>query len=379
MSRPRLKAASAVPLVAGIAVLASMAGSAAALAAGQPRAAGDAKRTVSQVTAYWTPKRMENAKPLDVVARPGGDTSRSGGTASPSSATVAYTSYELTDTYSFPNRVHGKVFFTRPGVGNFVCSGTVVDARNRATVITAGHCVLDAGRWSTNFAFAPGYGHLLGIANAPYGVWAASGEAAPQPWVDSQNLRFDVGAAVLARDVSGRSLQDVVGARGVAFNQTVSQSFRSYGYPAQPSSEHAFDGMALWACDSSPPVADNPTSASGPSTMGIGCDMTGGSSGGGWVTGAGRLNGLNSYRYTNQPDLMYGPYFGPTIKALYEYATTLPPGAAGSQAAGNTTPDASPVAVSDPAPPSAVPGCKKKPRKKKWRKRPAKRACKARR
>jgi hypothetical protein len=323
---------------------------------------------------------MARATPLEVVASSGSDTPRAGQTVSPSSTSVAYTSFELTDTYSFPNRVHGKVFFTQPGEGNFVCSGTVVDAENRATVITAGHCVHDAGGWSTNFAFAPGYRNLLGMGSAPYGVWAASGEVAPQPWVDSQNLKFDVGAAVLARDVSGRSLEDVVGARGVAFNQTVTQSFRSHGYPAQATSEHPFDGTRLWACDSSPPLADNPTSASGPATMGIGCDMTGGSSGGGWVTGDGRLNGVNSYRYTNEPDLMYGPYFGSAVKALYDYAAAQPTGSAGSQAAGNATPD---VVVADPKPASVpsppAPGCKKKPRRKAKRKRHAKRACKARR
>jgi hypothetical protein len=316
---------------------------------------------------------MQKAKPLDVASSPEvSDGPHAGSPGGPSSSTVAFSSFELTDTRSFPNRVHGKVFFTRPGTGNFVCSGTVVDAANRATVITAGHCVHDAGTWSTNFAFAPGYRNLGGVGNAPYGVWPASDEAAPQPWVDSENFKFDVGAAVLAEDGSGRTLENVVGARPIAFNQPTSQSFRSHGYPVQPTAEHRFDGTRLWACDSNPPVLDNPSSTNGPATMGIGCDMTGGASGGGWVSG-GALNGLNSYRYENQPNLMYGPYFGATVKALYDFAAARSAGAPGSQAAGNITPG--PPDVTSPEPKA---GCRK-PKKRAKRKRSAKRACKVRR
>src|SRR2546421_7125534 len=187
-----------------------------AFAPSPPEQAGDSVRTVAQVSAYWTPERMDNAKPIGVIAAKGSAArtsspdQASGQPVTQSGSPVAYSSFELTDTLSYPNRVHGKVFFTRPGVGNFVCSGTVVDAGNQSTVITAGHCVHD-GAWATNFAFAPGYRSLNGIENAPYGVWAASDEAAPQPWVDSENLKYDVGAAVIARNGSGQTLESVVG------------------------------------------------------------------------------------------------------------------------------------------------------------------------
>jgi hypothetical protein len=359
-------------VIAAIALLASALGPGGAAAQAPLRHAGDSAKTVAQVSAYWTPQRMANADPLgllsatgtppDAAARnPGASTLRSGSSAS-------YSSFELTDTTSFPNRVHGKVFFTKPGVGNFVCSGTVVDAGNRSTVITAGHCVHDGGNWSTNFAFAPGYRNLNGAGNAPYGVWAASDEAAPQPWVDSENLKYDVGAVVIARNGSGQTLENVVGGRGITFNQPTSQSFRSYGYPAQPTSAHSFDGTRLWACDSSAPVADSPSTASGPNTMGIGCDMTGGSSGGGWVTdpSSGYLNGVNSYKYASQPNMMYGPYFGSTVQALYNFAAAEPPGTPRSSGAGNSIP----ALESDPNPRA---GCKKAKKKRIKRRR----ACKA--
>jgi V8-like Glu-specific endopeptidase len=344
MRTPPVNACARRALVAVLAVVASAMAPSGAAAQASLRQAGDSQRTVADVSAYWTPARMEKAKPLGVLsvegAPPQASTRDASGPAPTAGSTASFTSFELTDTLSFPNRVHGKVFFTRPGVGNFVCSGTVVDAGNRSTVITAGHCVHEGGAWATNFAFAPGYRNVNGTGNAPYGVWPASDESAPQPWVNSENLKYDVGAAVIARNGTGQTLENVVGARGIAFNQPIPQHVRSYGYPAQPTSSHPFDGTRLWACDSTATVADNPSTASGPNTMGIGCDMTGGASGGGWVAdpSSGPLNGVNSYKYANQPNMMYGPYFGSSVQALYNFAAATPPGTPRSSGAGNSIP-----------------------------------------
>jgi hypothetical protein len=49
--------------------------------------------------------------------------------------------------------------------------------------------------------------------------------------------------------------------------------------------------------------------------------MTGGSSGGGWITG-GYLNSVNSFKYTVDPTTMYGPYFGSTIQSVFNTAQT---------------------------------------------------------
>ena len=53
--------------------------------------------------------------------------------------------------------------------------------------------------------------------------------------------------------------------------------------------------------------------------MGIGCDMTGGSSGGGWIVGA-NLYSVNSYGYSNQPDVMFGPYLDGVAQSVYNAA-----------------------------------------------------------
>jgi hypothetical protein len=48
--------------------------------------------------------------------------------------------------------------------------------------------------------------------------------------------------------------------------------------------------------------------------------MTGGSSGGGWIVGS-SVYSVNSYGYTNQPDVMYGPYQGDVAQSLYNAAS----------------------------------------------------------
>ena len=51
--------------------------------------------------------------------------------------------------------------------------------------------------------------------------------------------------------------------------------------------------------------------------------MTGGSSGGGWITG-GSLNSVTSFGYNSVPNILWGPYFGSTIQSVYNTARGLP-------------------------------------------------------
>ena len=63
---------------------------------------------------------------------------------------------------------------------------------------------------------------------------------------------------------------------------------------------------------------DQPTgnAAVDPATIGVGCDQTGGTSGGPWLVNfsgfaglTNLVNGNNSYKYNNLPLNLYGPYF----------------------------------------------------------------------
>jgi len=51
--------------------------------------------------------------------------------------------------------------------------------------------------------------------------------------------------------------------------------------------------------------------------MSIGCDMTAGSSGGGWIIDGQYLNSSVSYGYDNDPIDLYGPYFGQAARNLF--------------------------------------------------------------
>ena len=46
--------------------------------------------------------------------------------------------------------------------------------------------------------------------------------------------------------------------------------------------------------------------------------MTGGASGGPWITGSGRLGAVSSYIYRKGPDALYGTYLGSAAKKLYK-------------------------------------------------------------
>ena len=287
----------------------------------------------AQVRAYWTRSRMRAAPPVEaLLAEPiatspplsepagsptsvapaaPGDAARA--SIRSGSAGAAASAFSPGSETSFPNRVHGRVFATYQGEGDFTCSGTVVNSPGRSLVVTAGHCVHTGSVWATNWTFVPGYRN----GDAPFGRWPASALRAAPPWVATENISFDLGMATVARNARGRAVQDVVGARGIGFNQPREQTYESFGYPAVGQ----FDGETLKACRSGYTGADEDTDQ--PRTMSIRCDMNEGSSGGGWVAG-GRLLSVNSYYrgiiIIRLEDRLFGPYLGDVAERLYRAA-----------------------------------------------------------
>ena len=279
----------------------------AALALAGPAEARVEQKTVSEsassIKSYWTADRMESAKPAEQQF--GGNAA-----AQAKSAALPWTSEEITTPYTqAPTSTHGKVFFTLGG-NDYVCSGTALLSGNKSVVWTAGHCVNEGpGAFATNWQFVPAYKD----GSAPLGVYTAQDLFAPSAWANSGDFSYDLGAAVVG-PASGTALTDRVGGRGIAFNYNRSQNYQSYGYPAAP----PFSGERLWRCNS--PLQTTDTSAN-PATNGIGCDMTGGSSGGGWIVGS-SVYSVNSYGYSNQPNVMYGPYQGSVAQSLYNAAAS---------------------------------------------------------
>lgn len=311
MKRPLIRSVLAGAALVGMSVALAIPATAAQAveATGYRIASGSAATTESQqerVEAYWTEERMEDAIPAETrfkgakAMRPDG---KGNGPDKPCRGKKCNSDGAVPE---IPQPELGKVFFTLGGT-NYVCSGTATTSGNGDVVTTAGHCLHEGpGNFATNFAFVPAYEN----GGEPYGKWTAKELFTTQQWAASGDFEYDAGFAVMNENDNGESLTDVVGSYPVAFNQGRGLEYKSYGYPARS----PFDGQTLWSCTGT--ASDDPY---GSSTQGIACDMTGGSSGGGWITG-GQLNSVNSYKYRADSSTMYGPYFGSAINSVYTTA-----------------------------------------------------------
>ncbi|MGH3646685.1 MAG: trypsin-like serine peptidase [Micromonosporaceae bacterium] len=283
-----------------------------------------------RIEQYWTAERMNGAVPMRQLLRhtyqPKGTVQSKATVAAGEPTrippTAATTGKAPVTVMSFPNdgeawtggglivKTEGRVFFTYQG-RNASCSGTAVTSTNKSTVITAGHCVKLDGAWHTNWAFVPAYDN----GNKPYGTWTARKTFATPQWVASEDINYDVGAAAV-NQLNGQHLTDAVGGQGVAFNQARNQAMYAFGYPAAS----PYDGSKLIYC------SGNTFDAFISDGIGMTCDMTGGSSGGGWFlsfsesTGAGTVNSVNSYKINFFSFWMFGPYFGTDAQNVYNTA-----------------------------------------------------------
>ena len=207
----------------------------------------------------------------------------------------------------------GKVFFTIDG-GDYVCSAGTVTGANHDLVVTAAHCAQDAtGAWAHNWIYVPGYDH----GTRPYGTFTARHVFVPDTWSRSGDENYDVGLVALATN-GGRHVTDVVGAQGIAFDQPRGSLVYGFGYPAGG----RYDGERLTYCSG----RTYPDARRITHDEGLRCDMTEGSSGGPWLTrfdagtGTGVVTSVSSFKYADDPATMYGPYFGPAIRRVYDTA-----------------------------------------------------------
>ncbi|MFJ8601982.1 trypsin-like serine peptidase [Streptomyces shenzhenensis] len=253
------------------------------------------------IKGLWDPDRMRDA---DDPNRGVDDNDLSGdqGVTDPTPAPVQAQAVQP------PYRTHaataGKVFFDAPE-GTMVCSATVVQdpahPGKSNMVWTAGHCVHAGkkGGWYRNIAFVPSYNDT-GMTNeelqsatkeqiAPYGIWWGDWAQTSQQWIeqggetggDGASYDFAVIHVTPEEGGSGKSLEETVGsALPVDFDAPAvskAASITATGYPAAA----PFDGQSLYQCQDKPGRLS--LSTSDPTMYRIGCTMTGGSSGGGWV------------------------------------------------------------------------------------------------
>ncbi|WP_030762715.1 trypsin-like serine peptidase [Streptomyces sp. NRRL F-2664] len=298
------------------------------LTAATPSIAADAAATSfrqQHTQGFWTAERMRTATPLDVTAVPGAARTPAAASAAPTAIapTPAASVASTASPTAFPQvggawtgggavvKTSGRVFFTMGG-RTASCSGNSITSANGSTVMTAGHCVKYQGAWHTNWVFVPAYNN----GSAPYGQWSATKTFATDQWAASEDMNMDVGLAVVA-PLNGQTLSQAVGAQGVLFNGGYNKRMYSFGFPAAA----PYDGTKLVYCSGN----------SGKDFLltkdhSLGCNMTGGSSGGPWfqdfneATGLGTQVSVNSFGYTFLPNRMYGPYLGNEAKAAYDKA-----------------------------------------------------------
>ncbi|ANS63469.1 hypothetical protein SLINC_1245 [Streptomyces lincolnensis] len=277
---------------------------------------------------FWTPERMRQATPLDVLSLDRAEASEvRASTPRKGKETLVAPSAPAAEAgiLAFPSggapwtgggavvQTAGRVFFTYDG-RTASCSGNAVTSANKSTVITAGHCVKLEGAWHTDWVFVPGYHD----GQAPHGTWAAAKTLSTPQWTASEDINYDIGAAVVA-PLNGKNLTDVVGGQGLAFNTGYNKAMYAFGFPAAA----PYDGQKFIYC-SGTTYRDFLLS----SDHGLTCNMTGGSSGGPWftqfneTTGTGLQSSVNSFKYNFLPNAMYGPYFGADAQNLYQSAQT---------------------------------------------------------
>lgn len=307
----------------GLAVLVAPPATAAATEAESAHELATTVAEVRAASAKWTPQAMRAAVPMDRLLEPASASRINGAVATGTPQTVQPTaSGDLIGSLAFPNaggewtgggavqKTAGRVFFTYQG-RKASCSGNAVTSANKSVVMTAGHCVKLDGAFHADWVFVPGYRD----GATPYGTWVAKTTMATPQWTASEDLNYDIGAAVV-NQLDGKSLTDVVGGQGIAFNQPRGQDMYAFGWPAAL----PYDGKKMIYC--SGPVFD----AFFTDGLGMDCDMTGGASGGPWFlnfsesTGAGIQNSVNSYKVSLFPFWVFGPYFGKDAQSLYDKA-----------------------------------------------------------
>ncbi|MFJ3513899.1 MULTISPECIES: trypsin-like serine peptidase [unclassified Streptomyces] len=300
------------------------------------REAGDYVNPI--IEDLWDPDRMRDAEqPQRPSVDP--DAGKDQGVTDPTPVPVA--AKQATAPYNRSVPESGKVFFDGPE-GSMVCSATVVKDPARPgksnMVWTAGHCVHagKAGGWYRNIAFVPSYNNagkpaaqLKGAPRsqvAPFGVWWSDWAQTSDQWIATGGPTGGAGAPydfavlhVTPEKGSGKSLEETVGsALPVEFNaQAVPKvaSITATGYPAAA----PFDGQRAFQCTDRPGRLS--LKANDPVMYRIGCTMTGGSSGGGWVAaGADGRPALvsNTSIGPAKAGWLAGPRLGPEAKGVFD-------------------------------------------------------------
>jgi V8-like Glu-specific endopeptidase len=212
----------------------------------------------------------------------------------------------------YPYRTVGKLFFTKPAIGDFVCSASVIKPR---LIVTAGHCVHSGsggtGGFFTNFRFVPAFRDGV----APFGTWNWSYVIVTGTWSSgggSVPNAADYAVIELQDRLVGTAVRRVGDLTGWLGYQTLSlgnNHAHQLGYPCN------VDG-----CQKLHQVTAQSFRAVSPNNVEYGSDARGGVSGGAWVQnfgsasgfvgglspGRNRVIGVTSYTYNDSAKMLDG-------------------------------------------------------------------------
>ncbi|MDA0713558.1 MAG: hypothetical protein O2897_06185 [bacterium] len=190
-----------------------------------------------------------------------------------------YTRYQTSIlTKVYPESTIGKLFVTI-GDHDYVCSASVI--RNNL-LITARHCIYDyeTNRWATNVVFYPGYDNGANLKLSSSGGWAARQLFT---WTsDAESFRYDIAfiqtynyhKTGCASKPGNHQIAEYTGYLGYKYGGSYEdRHIDVFGYPQSS----PFSGRYPYQCET---IA---ASFNADNTFGVGCDFTGGSSGGPWL------------------------------------------------------------------------------------------------
>jgi len=209
---------------------------------------------------------------------------------------------------SFPYSTVGKLFFTQYGT-NYVCSGAMIKGH---AFWTAGHCAHagnnSSGGWSYNAVFVPQYYY----GSAPLGYCYVQSWWTTTDWYANGNpngLDHDYAGGNVSCTIS--NIASYTGYLGLAWNQGYGKIWTALGYPQA----YPYDGGRQIGCTSG--LANYGFGS--PTTFGIWCNMTGGSSGGPLYIPGYYVNGNVSYGSSAYPGRLFSPYYDSNVYTLWGY------------------------------------------------------------
>lgn len=270
------------------------------------------ERTPGEANEYWTSERQTDAIPFDPImpgvgAGAGVGDQATGVIVDPTTGPVhpdgaQVPASDAGDPFAATGLAagtQGRLYMSFPD-GDYVCSATVVSSAGRNVVATAAHCIWDMGAdaIADYITFVPADADAGAVA--PYGTWFATSVILPDAFADGaeetadgyisgDGWAYDFAFLTMAPDEQGQLIQDVVGGQGIAFG-IPAEELLVIGYPSAP----PFDGASQRYCAADEWMPND-------YAYSVLCEMTPGSSGGGWLTnydpevGAGYLVATTSF------------------------------------------------------------------------------------